>query len=163
MLTTHPPSQAVRYGLGSHLVDVEKHHDAEGILVTYAEIVWLSSLFYNACLGFIKTSALALYMRLGDRVLRRLAIVMIGVVTCQASANVLAAIFQCTPVSAAWDKANAGEYTCIDINAFYLANAAVNILTDLLTYSLPIPLALKLQMPLRQRVGLAVILGLGLL
>lgn len=100
-------------------------------------------------------------MRLGDRTLRRLAMVMIGVVSCQASANVLAAIFQCSPISAAWDKT--GEYKCIDINAFYLANAAVNIFTDLLTYSLPIPLALKLQMPLRQRIGLAVILGLGLL
>lgn len=100
-------------------------------------------------------------MRLGDRTLRRCAIIMIGVVTCQASGNVLAAIFQCAPISAAWDKT--GEYKCININAFYLANAAVNIFTDLLTYSLPIPLALKLQMPLRQRVGLAVILCLGLL
>lgn len=100
-------------------------------------------------------------MRLGDRTLRRCAIIMIGVVTCQASGNVLAAIFQCSPVSAAWDKT--GEYKCININAFYLANAAVNIFTDLLTYSLPIPLALKLQMPLRQRIGLAVILCLGLL
>lgn len=103
-------------------------------------------------------------MRLGDRTLHRLAMIMMGVVTCQASANVLAAIFQCAPVSAAWDPAGAGpEYKCITINAFYIANAAVNILTDLLTYSLPIPLALKLQMPLRQRLGLAVILGLGLL
>lgn len=150
---------SVRYGLGSHISDVEEHYGAED-LVTYAYVVWLSSLFYNACLGFIKVSALALYMRLGDRTLRRLAMVMIGVVTCQASANVLAAIFQCAPISAAWDKT--GEYKCIDINAFYLANAAVNIFTDLLTYSLPIPLALKLQMPLRQRIGLAVILCLGL-
>lgn len=141
-------------------MDVEEHYGAE-TLVTYSQIVWLSSLFYNACLGFIKVSALALYMRLGDRTLRRLAIIMIGLVACQASGNVLAAIFQCSPVSAAWDKT--GSYKCIDINAFYLANAAVNIFTDLLTYSLPIPLALKLQMPLRQRIGLAVILCLGLL
>lgn len=153
-------TKAVRYGLGSHIADVLKFHPA-GDLVTYGEIIWLSSIFYNACLGFIKTSALALYMRLGDRTLRRLSIVMIGVVTCQASANVLVAIFQCTPISAAWNQT--GDFTCIDVNAFYLANAAVNIFTDLLTYSLPIPLAFKLQMPLRQRIGLAVILGLGLL
>ncbi|KAJ4419478.1 hypothetical protein N0V82_004923 [Gnomoniopsis sp. IMI 355080] len=152
---------SVRYGLGSHISDVEEHYGADD-LITYAQIVWLSSLFYNACLGFIKVSALALYMRLGDRTLRRLAIIMIAVVTCQASANVLAALFQCTPISAAWDKTAGETYKCIDINAFYLANAAVNIFTDLLTYSLPIPLALKLQMPLRQRIGLAVILCLGL-
>ena len=49
----------------------------------YMHIVWLSSIFYNACLGFIKVSVLALYMRLEDKSLRRLAIVMLGVVICQ--------------------------------------------------------------------------------
>ena len=49
----------------------------------YMHIVWLSSIFYNACLGFIKISVLALYMRLEDKSLRRLAIVMLGVVICQ--------------------------------------------------------------------------------
>lgn len=52
---------------------------------TYLHVVWLSSIFYNACLGFIKVSVLALYMRLGDKGLRRLAIVMLGVVICQVS------------------------------------------------------------------------------
>lgn len=151
---------AVRYGLGSHFEYVVEHF-GESALLKYGQIVWLSSIFYNACLGFIKTSALSLYMRLGDRNLRRLAMIMLGVVSCQAGANVLACIFQCTPISAAWNKP--AKYTCIDINAFYLANAAVNIFTDILTYSLPIPLALKLQMPLQQRIGLAVILCLGLL
>jgi hypothetical protein len=70
-------------------------------LISYSQIVWLSSIFYNACLGFVKTSVLALYARLGDRELRRLAFVIIGVVTCQAGANVIVCIFQCTPVQAA--------------------------------------------------------------
>lgn len=82
-------------------------------MLKYGEIVWLSSIFYNACLGFIKTSVLSLYMRLGDRRLRRLAIVMIGVVCCQAGGNVLACIFQCSPVSAAWNPV--GDYKCINI------------------------------------------------
>lgn len=150
----------MRHGLGSHLQYVVENMGASTLL-TYGEIIWLSSIFYNACLGFIKASALSLYMRLGDRNLRRLAIIMMGVVGCQAGGNVLACIFQCSPISAAWDKS--GTYTCININAFYLANAAVNIFTDILTYSLPIPLAIKLQMPLQQRIGLAVILCLGLL
>lgn len=133
-------------------------------MVSYLQIVWLSSIFYNACLGFIKISVLALYMRLGDRLLRRLAIFMVGVIVCQAGANVLACIFQCSPVQGAYDITIPPEdITCVNINAFYLANAAVNIFTDILTYSLPFPMLAKLQIPKRQKVGLVVILGLGLL
>ncbi|ROT39951.1 hypothetical protein SODALDRAFT_332102 [Sodiomyces alkalinus F11] len=152
---------SVQYGLGSHFPDVE----ARGIdnMITYLQIVWMSSIFYNACLGFIKVSVLALYMRLGDRPLRNLSIVMTGVIICQAGANVLACIFQCAPISAAYDvRIPEDEKTCVHINAFYLANAAVNILTDILTYTLPIPLIFKLQVSRQQRISLMVIFGLGL-
>ncbi|KAI0174013.1 integral membrane protein [Pestalotiopsis sp. NC0098] len=150
---------AVQHGMGMHIEAALAHEG--GDLTAYSEIVWFSSIFYNACLGFIKISVLALYMRLGDRTLRRLAVVMIVVVGCQASGNVFAAIFQCTPVAAAYDQ-SITDKKCININAFYLANAAVNIFTDLLTYTLPIKLILNLQMPRRQKIGLAVILCLGL-
>lgn len=128
---------AVQHGMGMHIEAAMAHEG--GDLTAYSEIVWFSSIFYNACLGFIKISVLALYMRLGDRTLRRLAVVMIVVVGCQASGNVFAAIFQCTPVAAAYDQ-SITDKKCININAFYLANAAVNIFTDLLTYTLPIKL-----------------------
>lgn len=152
--------RSAELGLGGHYADVM----ARGVpnFVAYLQTVWLSSVFYNACLGFIKTSVLALYMRLGDRTLGRLSTVMMAVVACQATANVLVCIFQCGPIRAAYDiTIPAADKRCIDINAFYLANAAVNILTDVLTYALPIPLVLKLQVPLAQRVGLGVALCLG--
>lgn len=133
-------------------------------LINYAQLVWLSSIFYNATLGFIKFSVLALYMRLGDRTLRKLAMFMMGVIFCQAGGNVFACIFQCTPVKAAYDVTiMAADKKCININAFYLANAAVNIFTDLLTYTLPIKLIINLQVSKQQKIGLFVILCLGLL
>ncbi|KAK8115996.1 hypothetical protein PG984_012498 [Apiospora sp. TS-2023a] len=150
---------AVEHGLGDHIGAVMARGTQN--MITYAQAVWLSSIFYNACLGFIKISVLALYARLGDRTLTRLAIIMIGVVCCQAGGNVLAAIFQCNPINAAYDI-TVTEKKCINVNAFYLANAAVNIFTDLLTYTLPIRLVLRLQVPRRQKIGLAVILCLGL-
>ncbi|KAG7122388.1 Satratoxin biosynthesis SC1 cluster protein 4 like [Verticillium longisporum] len=153
--------KSVEHGLGSHYPEVIARGTEN--FITYMQVVWLSSIFYNACLGFIKISVLALYMRLGDRKLRRVAMVMVGVIFCQAGANVLACIFQCAPVSAAYDiRILPADKKCIDINAFYLANAAVNIFTDILTYTLPIPLVVKLQIPRQQKIGLAVILGLGL-
>lgn len=147
-------------GLGSHFSDVMERGVAN--LTLYSQIVWLSSIFYNACLGFIKVSVLALYKRLGDRKLSRVSLIMMGVICCQAGANVLACIFQCTPVQAAYDT-SITDKKCVDINAFYLANAAINIFTDILTYTLPIPLVLKLQMAPRKKMGVALILCLGLL
>jgi hypothetical protein len=153
---------AVQRGLGSHFAEVQ----LRGIdnLIAYSRVVWLSSIFYNACIGFIKLSVLALYVRIGDRTLRIMAYIMIGVIICQAGGNVLACIFQCTPVSAAYDVTILeADKKCININAFYLANAAVNIFTDLLTYSLPFKLVWQLQVPRPQKISLAIILGLGLL
>lgn len=133
-------------------------------MIAYLQIVWLSSIFYNACLGFIKISVLALYMRLGDKTLRKVALVMMGVIGCQAGGNVLACIFQCSPIPAAYDITIPPEdKKCVNINAFYLANAAVNIATDIITYTLPIPLIIKLRVPRRQKISLGFILGLGLL
>ncbi|RYP08562.1 hypothetical protein DL765_008733 [Monosporascus sp. GIB2] len=152
---------SVQHGLGSHIVDVLPLGPDN--MTAYGKIVWLSSIFYNGCLGFIKISVLALYVRLGDPKLRRLSFVMIGVICCQAGGTVCACIFQCSLVRAAYDQSIPPEQAkCININAFYLANAAVNISTDILTYTLPFPLVRKLQIPRRQKTSLAVIFGLGL-
>ncbi|KAL3449871.1 hypothetical protein BJX65DRAFT_305885 [Aspergillus insuetus] len=146
---------AVQHGLGAHYQDVDKTG-----MVTYSLNVWLSSMFYLTCLGFVKTSVCWFYTRLGDKYLTRLSFIMFGVITCQALANVLTAAFQCRPIPRAWDTSIEG--TCVNINVFYLANAALNILTDLLTYTLPIRVILKLQMPRKQKIALVFILCLGL-
>jgi hypothetical protein len=118
-------------------------------------------MFYNASLGFIKVSALSLYLRLTPNVnFRRIAGLMVTVVICQSLSNVTTCIFQCSPVEFIWNKSLPGG-RCIDINAFYLANAALNILTDFLTYTLPMPMLWKLKLPRRQKIGLCGILGLG--
>lgn len=118
-------------------------------------------MFYLACLGFVKTSVLWFYTRLGDRFLTRISYVMMGVIVCQATSFVLVAAFQCQPISKAWTGTGPGK--CVEINIFYLANAALNILTDLLTYTLPIRVIFKLQMPQKQKIALIFILCLGLL
>lgn len=118
-------------------------------------------MFYVACLGFIKTSVLFFYMRLGDRYLTRMSIVMTAVVTAQALANTLTAAFQCSPIQKAWESTLPGK--CVDINAYYLANAALNIVTDVLTYTLPMKVIFSLQVPRKQKIALGFILCLGLL
>lgn len=118
-------------------------------------------MFYLATLGFVKTSVLWFYTRLGDRYLTRLSWIMMGVITAQAISFVLVAAFQCQPIDEAWVAS--GEGQCVNINVFYLCNAALNILTDVLTYTLPIKVIFTLQMPTKQKAVLGVILCLGLL
>jgi hypothetical protein len=86
---------------------------------------------------------------------------MMIVIVCQATSFVLVAAFQCHPISKAWTGTGSGK--CVEINIFYLANAGLNILTDLLTYTLPIRVIFKLQMPQKQKIALIFILCLGLL
>ncbi|KAG0158663.1 hypothetical protein PDIDSM_6182 [Penicillium digitatum] len=146
---------AVKDGLGEHIQDVDQTR-----MVDYALTVWLSSMFYLATLGFIKTSVLWFYTRLGDRHLTRLSYLMMGVIMAQAGSFVLVAAFQCQPISKAWNTTKPGK--CVQINLFYLCNAALNIFTDLLTYTLPINVVFRLQMPRKQKLILALILCLGL-
>ncbi|CAG7981445.1 unnamed protein product [Penicillium salamii] len=146
---------AVQNGLGKHAADLDQSK-----LVTYAFVVWLSSMFYLATLGFIKTSVLCFYTRLGDRYLTRLSWVMMAVIGAQATSFVLVAAFQCQTISKAWTQTGPGK--CVDINLFYLCNAALNIVTDVLTYTLPIKVIFNLQVPQKQKFVLGVILCLGL-
>ncbi|CAI7616026.1 unnamed protein product [Penicillium viridicatum] len=146
---------AVKHGLGQHIEYVDQTK-----IVDYSFAVWLSSMFYLATLGFIKTSVLCFYTRLGDRYLTRLSWVMMGVIIAQATSFVLVAAFQCQPISMAWTGTGPGK--CVDINLFYLCNAALNIVTDLLTYTLPIKVVFHLQVPRKQKIVLAFILCLGL-
>lgn len=85
-----------------------------------------------------------------------------AIVGSQATANVLTCIFQCLPISYVWEQVIPGVHgKCVNINQFYLANAALNILTDFLTYTLPMPMLWQLHLPKRQKIGLIAILGLG--
>lgn len=105
---------------------------------------------------------LALYARLGDRQLRKLAFIVLAICASSATANVLVCIFQCWPLDAAWDQ-SITQKRCVNINAFYLANAATNIATDLLAYLLPMKLVKNLQIPRKQKIAVGVMLCLGLL
>ncbi|KAG9248743.1 hypothetical protein BJ878DRAFT_531726 [Calycina marina] len=148
---------AVQHGLGLHLN--EAIAKGGGSLSTYGQIIWFSSIFYNACLCLIKLSVLCLYLRLGDKRLRLLSIITIAIIGMQGTANVATCIFQCSPIAGAWNTTL--DSKCVNIDAFYLSNAALNILTDLITYSLPIHLIINLHTQKSQKIALLTIFGLG--
>lgn len=73
--------------------------------------------------------------------------------------SILSAGFQCIPLSMLWEIGVSGK--CFDVVWFYFANSAINIVTDMIIYLMPIPTLWKLQLPVVQRIGLCAVLGLG--
>ncbi|KAE8136774.1 hypothetical protein BDV38DRAFT_283712 [Aspergillus pseudotamarii] len=131
-------------------------------LVSFFKGMWLSSLIYPASQGFTKISLCWFYIRLGHVSLTRACYFMIGLVVAQTIAFVLAAAFHCPPSN--WSHNPIYLLSCAKgIKAFTLATGALNILTDVLTFALPIPVLLKLQMPLKQKAYVIFILSLGLI
>jgi hypothetical protein len=115
---------------------------------------------YSASAMFVKLSLLAFYLRLSPNKTFRITVyTMMAVSICFGVGSVLSAGLQCIPTAMLWDINVKGK--CLDINLFYFANAALNIVTDTIIYCLPIPTLWKLQLPVVQRIGLCVVLGLG--
>ncbi|KAF2031315.1 hypothetical protein EK21DRAFT_63495 [Setomelanomma holmii] len=72
------------------------------------------------------------------------------------------AIFQCNPVSAYW-QLGAPAGACMDEGVVTLMCGIINCVADLATTFTPMPLVWGLQMPVRQRLAVAVLFGLGII
>ncbi|KAJ9227202.1 hypothetical protein DTO027B5_791 [Paecilomyces variotii] len=71
-------------------------------------------------------------------------------------------IFQCNPVRAFWDLEPSYPYHCLNGNNDVFAASVVNIFTDLLCTVLPMPLIWRLKLPVRQRMAVISIFGVGI-
>lgn len=147
---------ATQYGLGKH----HAQQNPESIPI-YTKLTLTASLSYSASAMFIKLSLLAFYLRLAPNNQRfRIAVyVMMFVAAGFGIGSILSAALQCIPLTMLWDATVTGK--CLDVVGFYFANSALNIVTDLIIYLMPIPTLWKLQLPVVQRVGLCAVLGLG--
>lgn len=72
-------------------------------------------------------------------------------------------IWLCVPVQSYWVFPPIAGHKCLDEGSSTLIIGVFNCFADLLTTILPIPLVWKLQMPLRDRLGVCILLGLGLI
>jgi hypothetical protein len=109
---------------------------------------------------FIKLSLLAFYTRLSpERTFLILVYIGIVIVTGFGIGSVTAVLTQCIPLRMLWDSSQTGS--CFHVVNFYYANAALNITTDVAILLLPMKFLWGLHMPIRQRISLCGIFGLG--
>jgi len=121
--------------------------------------------FYTATLPFAKISILAFYLRVFEqqKVFKILCYATAAFVAAYATSGVIVIIWSCNPIEASWRLAIAALPTtkCVNRPMNYLAQASLNIISDIFIVCLPIPLVWKLQMPIRQRLSLIAVFALG--
>ncbi|KAJ5663398.1 hypothetical protein N7507_004129 [Penicillium longicatenatum] len=70
-------------------------------------------------------------------------------------------IFQCSPVQAYWEVAPTYPHKCMNDGDIVFSASVINIFTDFLVTTLPMPLIWSLKLPARQRLAVISIFGLG--
>lgn len=144
---------------------------------TILQFFWLTQLFYTLCNGMNKLAFLTLYFRVfPTKAFRHICLLMIGISIVWTISYFFIAIFQCNPVPRVYNRAIPG--TCIDF-AWHRyvhnplqqqnftnvkdswSNAISNLLTDLSIFFLPLPLIMKLNMSIGNRIGLVFLFSIG--
>ena len=67
-----------------------------------------------------------------------------------------------SPIESYWIFPPVGPRQCLHEGKVMLGGGVINTFSDLLVTVLPIPIVMRLQMPLAQRIGVCVLLSLGI-
>ena len=106
-----------------------------------------------------KIAILNLYLRLAVQgTFRKMVWGCMAFVVLSTTASALASTFQCTPIDKAW---NVVPGSCINVNALFFANAALDIFQDAVIYVLPMRMLYHLQIPGRQKIALMGVFAVG--
>lgn len=119
-------------------------------------------IIYPLCIMFAKASLMLFYLRLDPAPAFRWAVYfgLFFVIGCGVGLT-FATTFPCKPLRAAWNPLIAGK--CINRAATYKATASTGLVADVYIIVLPIPTIVGLYMPLRQKIGLIIVFGIGVL
>ncbi|KAE8150862.1 hypothetical protein BDV25DRAFT_139457 [Aspergillus avenaceus] len=146
-----------KYGIGKHLGDIGEDDYA----------VWVTRLLYVLAIGFVKLSLLWLFIRLDRRRWMRMAVYfMIFFVAGLLVGPFFVTVLSCTPPAKFWNSEAHPEGNCMEMDAqqrFYEAHGALNIVTDIIIWLLPMPMLWTIQMSRRKKIGVSAIFGLGVL
>ncbi|KAH7309796.1 hypothetical protein B0I35DRAFT_515192, partial [Stachybotrys elegans] len=150
------------YGLGRHWPALTRDKWS-----SVTELAWFQSVTLVLGVSLLKISLALSLLRLSQARWYTITQWVLIVFICMYTAmGIIVFLLQCRPLKALWmpELLFSGQATCIDFRIFIkmgVANTSFNILTDVLTATLPIPTIVRLNMPLKTRMYLIFILGLG--
>lgn len=126
------------------------------------QVVTLWQIFYMSGSVFIKTSICTTLLRLS--VERRYNFILYGIIIITVITTLVTLIsvwIQCTPLAASWGEVSG---TCISTSVLITLTYVVsglNIATDWSVALLPVAILWKLQMPVKMKIAITFVLGLG--
>jgi hypothetical protein len=125
--------------------------------------MYLGNIFYACAITFTKLSIIVSYIRIFPfNTLHIVMYITAGVTVALFIAAIPATVFQCKPVSAAWDLTMDNTTAkCYDLTKFLYASTAVNVTTDLVLCIAPLPYFWNLQLPRKQKIVISVLFFIG--
>ncbi|CRK25035.1 hypothetical protein BN1723_013500 [Verticillium longisporum] len=136
---------SVSYGFGRHVYELETQDRLMALKLFY-----VAQIFYKLTINLTKASILALYLRIFvQRWFRICCYVLVSIILAYMVATTASSIFQCSPISGAWDKSS--KPTCIDLTKNWYANAGFSIATDILILLLPMSRSGRASFPSTRR------------
>ncbi|EMR66548.1 putative integral membrane protein [Eutypa lata UCREL1] len=151
--------QQIQHGLTYHKWDILY----DNYNIGYPAYAIAGTCTYALGVGFAKLSILLFYLRLSPQQwFCNFVYGLIGTVSCYSLIYVFLNIFPCRPVAAAWDL-TIEQSKCIDPWNAYYALSILNILMDVATLVLPVPVVAALRMPIRQKISLILLFATGIL
>lgn len=115
---------------------------------------------YYCGLGSIKIALLLQYRRIFASKLRRVINIALLIIGSWSIGLVMLSIFTCLPIRGYWEKET--KATCIPTFQWYIHSAG-NILSDIVIFTLPIPILWSMRVSIQQRLLLIFVFCLGLL
>lgn len=117
-------------------------------------------MFYILAVLFIKILLLSMLMRIFHPVRKKMGLFIrafIVFLILYYVASLFVRLFSCSPVSAFWN----GGGQCVDLDAVFLIDTFVSLVTDAIILILPIFLVSTLHMPLKRKIKVGAILSAG--
>ncbi|KAK2768742.1 hypothetical protein FQN54_000598 [Arachnomyces sp. PD_36] len=131
---------------------------------------WIMQLLFAISTSCTKASILLLYKRVIQGTVNRKFMIVVKLAIAVNFAYFIVffflMIFQCRPVSSFWEQFSyptpyEEDFSCLFEGAVPMANAIVSVVTDFLAALLPICLFGQIQLPVRQKISLAIVFGIG--
>ncbi|EXJ94370.1 hypothetical protein A1O1_02764 [Capronia coronata CBS 617.96] len=144
---------AVNFGYGRPVDDMSLNQASQALKI-----------FYKLTINCTKLSVLFLYLRIFSdrtwfvRTCWGLILFILSACLCFTAATV----FQCSPVERAWQRWST-HGSCVNLYALWYSNAIYNIMTDLIIVLMVPPVIITLKLPIRQKLALICIFGLGVI
>lgn len=145
-----------RYGMGLHEKDMPK-----GVVIEYYRWIDIGSPFYILSLFGYKISILLVYLRVYKvhRLFRYATYATMFIVFSYLFSNFWTQLFGCHPFAKEYNKELTGH--CIDYIKADYAYGSLNWITDLILFVLPIPMIWRLQLNVKEKVGMTLLFMVG--